>query len=119
MVRGGSSILGVNELTQFFYCSGLKVGTLVTVEFFREAIVDEKVIPQALGHCPGFLVRGGDCHCIFRKMVGNDQNVFGVTGVRLHTEKIHAHKLEWSCCHDVDKRCSFLWHGLMCSGYRF
>ncbi len=112
MVRGGSYLFSANELTQFFYCSELKVGTLVTVEFFRDAIMDGKVVPQALGHCPGFLIRGGDGHCIFRKMVGNDQNVLGVTRVRLHTEKIHAHKLEWSCSDDVDEWCGFLGHSL-------
>lgn len=42
MVRGGSYLLSANELTQFFYCSGLKVGTLVTVEIFRDAIMDKK-----------------------------------------------------------------------------
>lgn len=112
MVRGGSYLLSANVLTQFFYCSGLTVGTLVTVEFFRDAIMDEKVVPQALGHCPGFLIWGGDGHCIFRKMVSNDQDLFGVTGVWLHTEKIHAHKFEWSCSNDVDEWCGFLGHSL-------
>lgn len=34
-----------NELTQFFYCLRLKVWTLVTVELFRDAIVDEEMVP--------------------------------------------------------------------------
>lgn len=44
MVRGSSYLFSAIELTQFFYCSGLKVGTLVTVEFFRDAIMNEKVV---------------------------------------------------------------------------
>lgn len=72
MVRGGSYLSNTNELTQFFYCSGLEVGTLVTVEFFRDVVMDKKMVPQALGHCPGFLIGDGDSHCIFCKMVGND-----------------------------------------------
>lgn len=34
------------------------------------------------------------------------QNTFSVTGIRLHTEKIHTYSFEGSNRHDVDEQCS-------------
>lgn len=79
MIRGGPYFLGTNKLTQFFYRSGLNVGTLIAMKPLGNAIVKEEVVPQALSHCSGLLVRGWDGHCIFCKVLGNNQNVFGVT----------------------------------------
>lgn len=63
---------------------GLKVGPLNTMEFLRDAIVGEEVVPQAISYRSSILVRSGDSHCILVEVVGNDQNVFDIVGTWLH-----------------------------------
>lgn len=63
--------------SSFIVCDS-ELGPWSLKSFSGVAIMDEEMVPQGLGHCPGFLVQGEDSHCIFHKMVSNDQEVLGV-----------------------------------------
>lgn len=58
---------------------GLKVWTLVTMDFFREFIVSEEVVPQTYGHGHRLLVGGWNSNGVTGEMVGHHKDIFGST----------------------------------------
>lgn len=90
------TLLHASHSTQFADQFGFKIRALVCMQPLRDSLIDNEIVPETFCHSSSLLIGRWYGHGKLGKVVRQNQNILGVTGVGLQGKEIHAKRFQWT-----------------------